>query len=259
MIKDIGRRKFLLQITQNAACMSFAPIPLLAALPKNEREPLIPFRPFWINILSKGPNYFPSKATILIPANAGNIDIKNEAYKIAEYGFAATNSIKAGKLKQTDELMDFAVICHKKAQYLLGKLPDDFKYHCFNYMDNVTNSGDPVLGRIMRDLSWYILSYIENLVKEPDFKEFGMFQNDLLTSALGYSLEGIHIFRKVVEKTFEKYKPANKKWLSIVYNNYGLALKYLGRIDEAISAYRKALEFFPDFGDAIKNLENIKN
>lgn len=41
---------------------------------------------------------------------------------------------------------------------------------------------------------------------------------------------------------------------SVYHNNYGVALKEVGRLEDATSAFRKAVELDPDYADALSNL-----
>lgn len=66
---------------------------------------------------------------------------------------------------------------------------------------------------------------------------------------IGDYAEAVALYEMVL-----KSKPAQEKiWLS-----YGHVLKTVGRRDDSVSAYRKAVELKPDFGEAYWSLANLK-
>jgi tetratricopeptide (TPR) repeat protein len=80
--------------------------------------------------------------------------------------------------------------------------------------------------------------------------------NANLKIGLGNAQQATGDFPAAIE-TFESVLRENKDNYSI-YLTLGHALKTMGRVDDAIQAYRKSYQIKPDFGDAFWSLANLK-
>lgn len=253
---QINRRTFLKQITRHATCMSIAPGILLSETFKKAKTELLFLMPNWLNVLSKGPQYYPPDAIVTIPEDIGNNEIKNAAHQSLREAFSNYRLLVEGRIEQTDQMMDFLVLRYKTGQYLISKMSPEFEYPSGDFMDTITFDEDPALGLSMIDISEIILRSIGNWVRKPEFHGFNRLQVKLLKASFEYALNGVGISEKVLDKTFDHYKSMAQNALAKAYNNYGLVLNYLGRTNEATAAYSVALHFSPDDLGIKRNIEN---
>lgn len=212
--------------------------------------------PGWLDVLSKGPQYFPPNAILTIPDDIGNNEIKNAAHQSLKEAFTNYRSLVEGRIKQSDQMMDFLVLQYKIGQYLISQIAPDFEYPSGDFMDNITFDEDPALGLSMIDISEIILRSIAGWVRNPEFHGFNRIQIKLLKASFEYALNGVGISEKVFDKTFDHYKSMAQNALAKAYNNYGLVLNYLGRTNEATAAYSVALQFSPDDLAIKRNIVN---
>ena len=86
------------------------------------------------------------------------------------------------------------------------------------------------------------------LEAEPENPAFKGLHASIL-SALGEHEAALKLYHSMAESAPSRH---------LVFNSCGHALKTLGRIDEAVEAYRQAYRAKPDFGDAFWSLANLK-
>lgn len=236
--------------------MSIAPGLLLSDIFKKAKTDLLFLIPGWLDVLSRGPQYFPPEAIVTIPESIGNHEIKEAAHQALREAFSNYRLLVEGRLKQSDQVMDFIVQRYKTGQYLIGRIAPDFEYLSGNFMDTITFDEDPALGLSMIDISDIILSSIAGWAHDPEFRGFNRLQMKLLNSSFEYALNGVGISEKVFDKTYDHHKSIAQNALAKAYNNYGLVLNYLGRTHEATAAYGVALQFSPNDLDIKQNIEN---
>jgi tetratricopeptide (TPR) repeat protein len=88
----------------------------------------------------------------------------------------------------------------------------------------------------------------ELLAAEPNNPNYQLFRSVVLVR------KGDHAAALVsLERFLERYPSQASAWM-----NFGHALKTVGRVDEAVSAYRKAIELRPVTGEAYWSLANLK-
>jgi tetratricopeptide (TPR) repeat protein len=252
----INRRAFLKQITSHATCISIAPGLFLSDIFKKAKADLLFLLPGWLEVLSKGPQYYPPESIITIPESVSNSEIKNAAHQALREAFSNYRLLVEGRLIQSDPIMDFIVLRYKTGQYLIGQIAPDFEYPSGDFMENITFDEDPALGLSMIDMSEIILNSIAGWVRNPEFHGFNRLQMMLLNASFEYALNAVGISEKVFDKTFDHHKATALNALSKAYNNYGLVLNYLGRTNEATAAYGVALQFSPDDLDIKHNIVN---
>jgi tetratricopeptide (TPR) repeat protein len=151
--------------------------------------------------------------------------------------------------------MDEAVERGKTAQCLYEKV---------RHQDGGVDTGpgaartdDLYHGRLLYDLSSFIIRHTMEQVESPWFTGFRPFDTTLLGSCLTYVRESIRISRDASSTCPEELREALKGSMGSCYNNLGLALSYLGEVQQAQEAFARALEFRPNNRAILRNLEDM--
>lgn len=155
----------------------------------------------------------------------------------------------------TDKEMDQVVESNKTTQFMFEKVK--LTNLATNADPQTTYGNDPLHARVLYDLSSFVLRDISETVEDPLFTGFSNFDVMLLDSGTTYLKEAIALSENAYIYIDDNLKEILCRNIGSYYNCLGLSLSYLGDIQQAQSAFLRALEFRPEDASVLQNLREM--
>jgi tetratricopeptide (TPR) repeat protein len=251
----VTRRSFLkglITAAAGAGLNSFIPLPLQTLDPSSlSRE----IRPYWLEVLSRGARYFPGNIVSRFSDWSGD-QLREAAHYSLILTLARNRETLAGSRLPGEREMDEAVERNKAVQYLYESLRRTHEKGKPEEEDDGRDD-DPYYARVLHDLSSFMIRHIVKEADDQSFGGFSPFDITLLHSCLTYVRESIGLNEDAYVLCGEDLRETLKGNIGSCYNNLGLALSYLGDVQQAQAAFMKALEHRPDNGAILRNLHDM--
>jgi tetratricopeptide (TPR) repeat protein len=252
--EEVTRRSFLsglLTAAAGAGLNAFMPLPvrlLGTASPESE------IRPYWLEVLSRGVGYFPENISAYF-SDWTPAQLKGSAHCSLTITLDMNRRVLASPSLPGQGEMDKAVERSKTTQCLYERL---MRLDSGDGAGPGPASTDGLYhGRLLYDLSGFIIRHTMEKVDSPWFTGFSPFDTTLLGSCLTYVRESIRIGQDASDASPEELRDALMGSLGSCYNNLGLALSYLGEVQQAQEAFTRALELRPNNRAILRNLEDM--
>ncbi len=268
MKRKISRRKFLTSAASFAALLAVPGTVLSAIAPDNSMklDQLLNLsnldprasnsQPYWIKVLANGVSYIPPKLKKDMNS-LSDPEKKRIAYQTLLSSLKLNTAIFSGQIPPTTENMNFLVDTNKQGQYLLESIKG--KYAIEQEMPEISHQEDPLKARLFNDFSLMMLGYIRDITQSNTFSGFTDFEISFIQSSASYLMANIEIIESAIPVFSKSYRKEFNDNLGCAYNSYGFALNLLGKIDDAMAMYKKALIYLPEEIAIIDNMKEVHN
>ena len=259
MAANLNRREFLKRFYRwgsTVGIFAIAPVPLIA-LPKIPpvKDIIEKPHPFWLKVLSRGPNFIPKRSVFNI-IGWDNDKVLKLGLRVLAIALKQNRQFFQGQFDTSDRKRDIIISNNKVAQYLLEKVVGT--YISTSTFPPVRYSEDPARARQFYYLSAFIIRHIIKRINKPDFYGFNNFEIDLLNSSADYSRENIAISLRAINIAPENVKNKMISDLGAAYNNLGLAINFMGDVVNTKELYDLALKLKPGDIDIQRNILAIE-
>jgi tetratricopeptide (TPR) repeat protein len=254
MVMDarVTRRSFLkglFSAAGSAGLCSVIPLPLL---PLGKASLSRDVRPYWLDVLSKGERYFPENIVSFF-SDWSHAQLNESAHYSLLLTLGRNRRVLGGQGLPGEREMDETVEGCKTTQFLYESL----RLLQAGQEPGAVHEDDPYHARLLYDLSSFIIRDVMRKIEDPSFSGFSPFEIALLQSGLTYVRKSISVNEDAHALCDEDFKEVLRVNIGSCYNNLGLALSYLGDVQEARDAFTKALELRPGSSAILRNMRDM--